>query len=478
MKSAQTEDTLKENIATVRELLTQRKREEETEDQRSAENQEATKSLFQYQHWLELQAILKPLHIGDIAHILEILPLDDRLTVWQQVNIFRRGDVLLEVSDAVRENLIQSISEEDLLAALNLMDADDLAYIADDIPEDLLKIRQKTLTTEDKNWLRRAMSYEEDSVGFLMSNEMVVIYDNDALKDAAKILRGLEKLPIHNDTLFVVDRRGILRGILSLQNILLNDPNLPVHNIMETDIVYFSPQDDAGEASQAFERYDLVSAPVISDRGKLVGRLTVDVVMDYIRDEATEDVLNMAGISAEEDLFAPILNSARNRALWLLFNLGAAFFISQIIGIFEATITQLVSLAVLMPIVTSVGGNIGNQTAAIIIRGMTLGQINKENTTYLMRKELGVSALNGLVIGSIVGIFSFILYKNIALSIVISVAMLLTLILAALLGLLVPIFLHRIGRDPALGSSVIMTATIDSVGFFIFLGLASIFLVK
>jgi len=311
-----------------------------------------------------------------------------------------------------------------------------------------------------------------------MSNEMVVVYETDTLKEAAKKLRSLEELPIHNDTLFVVDRRGILRGILSLQSLLLNEPKRPIHEIMETDIILFSPQDAAAEASQAFERYDLVSAPVINERGKLVGRLTVDVVMDYIRDEATEDVLNMAGITAEEDLFAPVLKSARNRALWLAINLVAAFFISRIIGLFEATITQLVSLAVLMPIVASLGGNSGNQTAALIIRGMTLGQINTQNTAYLIRKELGVSTLNGFILGTVVGIFSFVFYKSMALALVIAVAMLLTLIVAAMLGLAVPIFLHRIGRDPALGASVITTATVDSVGFFIFLGLASLFLVK
>jgi len=478
MKSTQAEDTLKENITAVRELLAKQKLEEALVHRQTAPNQDVIEALVHRQHLVKLETLLKPLHTGDIAHILEVLPPDDRMTVWNQIGLDRRGDVVLEVSDVVRENLITSIARDDLLAALNQMDGDDLAYIADDIPEDLLKIRQETLTAEDKSWLKSAMSFEEDTVGFLMSNEMVVVYETDTLKEAAKKLRSLEELPIHNDTLFVVDRRGILRGILSLQSLLLNEPKRPIHEIMETDIILFSPQDAAAEASQAFERYDLVSAPVINERGKLVGRLTVDVVMDYIRDEATEDVLNMAGITAEEDLFAPVLKSARNRALWLAINLVAAFFISRIIGLFEATITQLVSLAVLMPIVASLGGNSGNQTAALIIRGMTLGQINTQNTAYLIRKELGVSTLNGFILGTVVGIFSFVFYKSMALALVIAVAMLLTLIVAAMLGLAVPIFLHRIGRDPALGASVITTATVDSVGFFIFLGLASLFLVK
>ncbi len=477
MNSTHTEDRLKENITTVRELLAHQKLAETIVHRRNAPNQEIIESLVHRQHLVKLETLLKSLHIGDIAHILEVLPPDDRIIVWEQVNKTRRGDVLLEVSDGVRENLLATISEKDLMMALNQMDADDLAYIADDIPEDLLKIRQETLTAEDKNWLRSAMTYEEDTVGFLMSNEMVVVHESDTLKEAAKKLRSLKELPIHNDTLFVVDRRGMLRGILSLQSLLLNEPEQRVHEVMETEVIHFSPRDNAGEVSQAFERYDLVSAPVVNERKKLIGRLTVDVVMDYIRDEATEDVLNMAGISAEEDLFAPILKSARNRAVWLIVNLFAAFFISRIIGLFEATISQLVSLAVLMPIVASIGGNIGNQTAAIIIRGMTLGQINDENTAYLVRKELGVSTLNGLILGTVVGLFSFVFYRDTALSLVIAVAMLLTLVVAALLGLSVPLILNKMGRDPALGSSVITTATVDSVGFFIFLGLASLFLV-
>jgi len=317
------------------------------------------------------------------------------------------------------------------------------------------------------------MAYEEDTVGLLMSNEMVIVNENDTLDQAAQQLRSLRELPIHNDTLFVVDSRGLLKGILNLQDILLNDPITPVHQLMLRDIIKFSHHDDAGESSQAFERYDLVSAPVVNERGKLIGRITVDVVMDYIRDETTEDLLNMAGISGKEDLFAPILNSAKNRGFWLFLNLFAAFFITRLIGVFEATISFF---AIFIIMIANIGGNIGNQTAALIIRGITLGQINSENTLYLVRKEMGISALNGIVIGMVVGLFSFILYENLPLSLVIAVAMLLTLVVAALLGLSVPLLLEKLGKDPALGSSVITTATVDSVGFFIFLGLASLFL--
>ncbi len=477
METHHSEEFLKENVSKVHDLLEKQKLIEKVVHEQMSPNQEIVDSLVHRQHLTQLKHLLEPLHTGDIAHILEVLPFTDRMTVWQLIKDVRGGDVLLEVSDSARENLIDSLSPEDLLIALNQMDGDDLAYIADDIPEEVLRVRGQSLTTEDQNWLRSAMAYEENTVGFLMSNEMVVIYETDTLEIAAKTLRSLEELPIHNDKLFVVDRRGTLKGTLSLQNLLLNEPNLPVSKVMSTDFVQFSPLDDAGEASQAFERYDLVSAPVVNERGKLIGRVTVDVVMDFIREETTEDVLSMAGISGEEDLFAPILHSASNRGLWLMVNLFAAFFISRIIGLFETTLAQIVSLAVLMPIITNIGGNIGNQTASLIIRGLTLGQINSDNTLYLLKKELGVSALNGSILGIIVGIFSYIFYRSLPLAMVISISMLLTLIVAALLGLAAPLLLQKMGRDPALGSSIIMTATVDSVGFFIFLGLASIFLV-
>ncbi len=477
MEPLETEDKLNENIAQVRDLLNKQKLVENIVHRSQSTNQELVEDLVHRQHLVELQSLLAQLHTGDIAYILEVLPLEDRIVIWDQIKTERGGDVLLEVSDSVRKNLIEALSSDDLLKALNQMDGDDLAYIADDIPPALLLIRQETLTAEDQKWLQSARAYEEDTVGYLMSNEMVVVLETDTLDIAAQKLRSLKELPIHNDTLFVVDRRGTLKGILSLQDILLNDPALPIHNIMLTDIIKFSPNDDAGEASQAFARYDLVSAPVANERGKLIGRVTVDVVMDFIREETTEDVLNMAGISGEEDLFAPILSSARNRGLWLIVNLFAVFAISRIIGLFEATLAQIVSLAVLMPIVANIGGNIGNQTAALIIRGITLGQINSENTFYLFRKELGVSALNGTVIGLVVGLFAYVFYQNLSLAVVIAVSMFLTLVVAALLGMSVPILLDKMGRDPALGSSIITTATVDSVGFFIFLGLASIFLV-
>jgi magnesium transporter len=477
MEAPKSQDKLNENIALVRDLLEKQKLVETIVHERETPKKDLVESLVHRQHLVELQTKIERMHTGDIAHILEVLPLDDRLVVWHQIREQRGGDVLLEISDSVRESIIENMSREELLTVLDQMDGDDLAYIADDIPEDVLHVRLQSLTAEDQDWLRDARQYEEDTVGFLMSNEMVVVRESSTLDEAARQLRRLDELPIHNDKLFVVDRRGILKGVLSLQNILLNEPELNVAKIMATDVVKFRPDDDASEASKAFERYDLVSAPVVNERGKLIGRVTVDVVMDYIRDESTEDVLNMAGLSGEEDLFAPVFDSVKNRGVWLVINLIAAFIVSRVIGLFEGTIAQLVSLAILMPIVAAVGGNIGNQTAALIIRALTLGQINSQNTFHLVRKEVAVSILNGIMLGIVVALFAYLLYQNYALAVVIGVAMLLTMIVAAIIGLSVPIILEKTGHDPALGSSIITTATTDSMGFLIFLGLATLFLI-
>ena len=477
MHVAKSKEKLEENITLVRDLLNKQKLIETMVHLHDSRKHELVESLVHRQHLAELDAKLKRVHSADLAHVLDVLPVDDRLRVWQRIAEQRGGEVLMEVADSVRQNLIDNMSEDELRRVLRQLDGDDLAYITDDIPETLLQDRLQSLSEEDQHWLRSAMQYDEDSVGYLMSNEMVVVRDSDTLAAAAKHLRGLHELPIHNDKLLVVDRRGILKGVLTLQNILLNEPDRCVTDVMATDIVTFSPDDDASEASKAFERYDLVSAPVVNQRGKLLGRLTVDVVMDYIRDESTEDVLVMAGISAEEDLFSSVWTSTRNRSLWLVINLFTAFVASRVIGLFEATIAQLVALAALMPIVASIGGNSSNQTTALIIRAMSLGQITPQNTRYLIRKEIGVSAINGVTLGLAVGLFAFLLYQNLSLAVVIAASMLFTLIVAAILGFSIPLILERNGHDPALGSSVITTAMTDSVGFFIFLGLASIFLI-
>ncbi len=277
----------------------------------------------------------------------------------------------------------------------------------------------------------------------------------------------------------MLDRSGVLRGALPLDRLLINEPDVGVHRVMQTDLLTLAPLDDVGEAAQAFERYDLVSAPVVDAAGRLIGRLTVDEVVDVIREEGEQEALALAGLREKEDLFSGVWQSAKNRWLWLAVNLGTAFFASRVIGTFEATIEKVVALATLMTIVMGIAGNSGNQTMTLMIRSLALGQVTSGNTRRLMLKELGIAGLNGLVWGGIAGIFAWIIYSGVpqgpTIGVVMLLAMLLNMLLGSMVGLFVPLLLQRYGRDPAMGSSVLLTFTTDSMGVFIFLGLATMF---
>jgi magnesium transporter len=477
MDTLESEDKLESNVARVHDLLRKYHLSEQLVKTGASSEQELVETIDHRQNLAWLDHKLAGMHVADLAHTIAVLPPDDRLLVWSRMLDRCGGDLLLEVPDAVRCNLVENMSEEQLRLALEQMDGADLAFIANDIPEQLLNERLASLSREDQDWIRKSLRYDEGSVGSLMSSDMVVINATATLEQAEQHLRSLREIPIHSDNLFIVDQRCLFRGVLPLQSILLNDPQILVDKLMQQEIVRFKPEDKASDAAQAFERYDLVSAPVVDVRGKLIGRLTVDVVMDYLRRTTAESVLSMAGIRKDEDLFSPLMDSVKNRGAWLVVNLLTAFIASRVIGIFEDTIVQLVALAALMPIIASVGGNTGNQTSTLIIRAMSKGQITDDNTTHLLRKEVAVSAINGSLLGLAVGFFTLVVYRNFSLSLVIAVAMLLTLIVAAILGMAVPVLIHKYGRDPALGSSVILTATTDSIGFFIFLGMAAVFLV-
>jgi magnesium transporter len=286
----------------------------------------------------------------------------------------------------------------------------------------------------------------------------------------------LGELPDHTDQLFVVDRNEHFKGVLLLNKLLVTDPDVMVSDVMTAKIIKFHPYDRAQQATQAFERYDLVSASVVDVDGTLLGRVTVNSVLDFIREKAESEALSQAGLNEEEDLFAPIWKSVRNRWAWLAINLVTAFIASRVIGLFEDSIEKLVALAALMPIVAGVGGNSGNQTITMIVRAIALGQVSTDSTLKLIGKEIGVSLVNGLVWGSIVGLFTYLIYQNISLGLVMALAMILNLLLAALVGVLIPLTRIKLGRDPAIGSSVLITAVTDSGGFFIFLGLATLFL--
>ncbi|MBD2840380.1 magnesium transporter [Pseudomonas sp. JM0905a] len=470
------QESLQDRLAQVIDLLHRHKLVEDLTHRQEGQHRDLVENLVHRQNLAELQRKLDELHPADIAHILEALPLNDRLTVWQLVKAERDGDILLEVSDAVRESLIADMDDHELLAAAKEMDADELADLAPELPRDVIHELMETLDAQQRERVRSVLSYEEDQVGALMDFEMVTIRDDVALEVVLRYLRRLKELPGHTDKLFVVDYDGILKGVLPIKRLLVNDPDKEVADVMATDPVSFHPDEDAYDAAQAFERYDLVSAPVVDKNGKLIGRLTIDEMVDLIREESENEVLNMAGLREEEDIFASVWKSVGNRWAWLAVNLVTAFIASRVIGLFEGSIEKLVALAALMPIVAGIGGNSGNQTITMIVRAMALDQVGTGNTSRLLRKELGVALINGLIWGGVIGLVAYSLYGSWSLGAVMTGAMTLNLLLAALMGVLIPMTLTRMGRDPAMGSSVMITAMTDSGGFFIFLGLATLFL--
>jgi magnesium transporter len=470
-------EDLQQNLREVQELLQKHKVVESLVERQAMPKHELVEKLVHKQHLAELRAKLDRLHAADIAAILEALPLDERQVVWDLVKADRDGEILLEVSDAVRESLIETMDSRELVAAVETLEADELADIAPDLPPGVIEEVVQALPAEERERLRAALSYPEGAVGALMDFDHIAVRDDVTLEAVTRYLRRFDELPDHTDQLFVVDREQVLKGTLPLARLIVSDLEREVRQVMVAESVKLYPQDRAEDAASAFERYDLVSAPVVDASGRLTGRLTVNAVVDYIREASAETQLAEGGLSQEEDVFAPVLDSFKNRWAWLALNLVTAFIASRVIGVFEHSIAQLVALAALMPIVAGIGGNSGNQTVTMIVRALALGQLHGAYWAKLLGKELGLALLNGAVWGTLLGVIAYAFYRNVALGGVMALAMILNLLLAALVGVTVPWLRARFGRDPAVGSSVLITACTDSGGFFIFLGLATLFLV-
>jgi len=424
----------------------------------------------------ELERTLGPLHPADIAYILEALPRAERLYVWDLVRADRDGEILVEVSEAVRESLISSMDTEELVAAAETLDAEEIAEIADDLPQEVIDDVFQSLPMAEREQLRAAMSFEDDMVGALMDFDAVQVRADVTLEVVLRYLRRFDELPSQTDQVFVVDREEKLQGVLSLPKLIVADPERFVGDVMEPPVVKLLQHEKAEVAASAFERYDLVSAPVVDTNDKLVGRVTIDEVLDFVRQRADEEALAQAGLREEEDVFASVWKSFQNRWTWLAVNLVTAFVASRVIGVFEGSIQKLVALAALMPIVAGIGGNSGNQTITMLVRAVALGQVLPAHARKLIRKELTVALLNGLIWGGVMGLIAMLLYRQVSLGLVMVLAMTLNLMLAAVMGVFIPITMMKFGRDPAVGSSVMITAVTDSGGFFIFLGLATLFL--
>lgn len=420
---------------------------------------------------------LAALNPAEIADLLAALPWAERRLVWDMVDPEDDGEVLLHLPESVRETLIREMDSSELIAAASELDIDDLADFVEHLPETVAQQVMLALDADDRARLESVLAYEPDTAGGLMNTDTVTVRPDVELSVVQRYLRQRGELPSHTDALFVVDRYGGYLGTLSLDKLLTRPPDELVSQVMDRTREALPATLSAREVSQRFQNSDLVSAPVVGVKdNKLLGRVTIDDVVDVIRRSAQQDWLSLAGVSQEEDLFSPVKLAARRRAVWLGVNLLTAFLASYVVGLFEATITQVVALAVLMPVVASMGGIAGSQTLTLVIRGYALNQVSAGNTLWLLRKEILVALVNGLLWAAVVSAIALVWFDQLSLAMVVGLAMLANQAIAALAGVFVPVVLKRLGIDPALAGSVVLTTFTDVCGFFCLLGLGTLIL--
>ncbi|KAA6187349.1 magnesium transporter [Thiohalocapsa marina] len=422
--------------------------------------------------------MLNALHPAEIAHLLQSLPPFQRPIAWNMVDDSAEGEVLLYVNDDLREELLRGMDAGRILAAAEGLDTDDLADLVQDLPASITAEVLSSLDEQRRERLQTALGYPEDSAGGLMNTDMVTVRPEVTLDVVLRYLRRFKDgLPNITDNLIVVNRDGRYLGVIYLTDLLTRDPDESVAEVMTLQVQPIAASLDAHDVANRFEQLDLVSAPVVDESGRVLGRITVDDVMDVIREQADHQFMGQAGLSETEDMFAPVLLSARRRALWLGVNLMTAFLASWVIGRFEATIQQVVALAVLMPVVASMGGIAGTQTLTLAIRGIALGQLSVKNMRWLLAKEMAVSLINSAVWALVVALIALLWFDDVNIALIIGVAITINLLAATFSGALLPLLLERLGVDPALAGGVILTTVTDVVGFLAFLGLATLFLV-
>lgn len=424
----------------------------------------------------ELQTLVARLPAPDLADTLEALPNDERHALWNLIGNEKRGRTLVEASESVWDSLIDGMSDKDLLLSLQTLDIDDQIYLAQYLPRNLMGRLLTSLEPAQRARVREVIRFGKHTVGAMMDFDPIAIRPDISLATVQRFLRLRGKVPPNTDKLFVTDRHNQLIGELNLTTILLHKPTVRVSQVMNAEPVVFSPADNDEETARTFERDNLLSAAVVDDKGQLMGRVTIEEIVDVVYEESDSDMRSMGGLSQGEDVFAPVSKAVKTRWAWLAINLCTAFIASRVIGLFEHSIAQLVALAALMPIVAGIGGNTGNQTITMIVRALALQQLQSGNVSFLLLRELGVALVNGLVWGGVMGVITWLLYGDPALGGVMMLAMTLNLLVAALMGVIIPMTMTKLGKDPAVGSSVMITAITDTGGFFIFLGLATLFL--
>ena len=420
---------------------------------------------------------IKELHPGEIALLFEAIQPKDRSILWPGIEISIQGEILKEVSEDVQSQLIAEMSVDSLVKATEKLDTDDLADIVPNMPESAVHSLLLTLDFKHRERLNTVLSYPENSAGGLMNTDFITVRPDVSIRAVIRYLRLLKEMPVDTDQVFIVDRDFNYLGSLLITSLLTEDPGQMVEQFISNDFSKPVRADtDESEVALLFEQRNLISAPVIDENNQLVGRITIDDVVDVIRDQAEHSVMSMVGLDEDEDVFAPIIQSSKKRSIWLGVNLITAFIAVYFIGLFEATLQQKIALAILMPVVASMGGIAGTQTLIIVTRGIATGRVTSANIKALINKEVAVSGLNGIIWSIVIGMITYYWFSDMLLSLIIALAIITNLVVAAFSGAFLPLLLSKLRIDPALAGGVILTTITDVIGFVAFLGLASLFI--
>ena len=423
----------------------------------------------------QIRRLLNDMSSSEIAHALESSPPKQRSIIFSLLETEEEGDVLFELGEEIQQDLISNISNEELTEAVKELELDEIVDILQNLPEERMKKILSNMSKVDRQRIEMGLTYPENTAGGLLNTDVISVRPNNSIKEVLSYLRDQKKLPENTDKIFVVNNDNNYLGEMPISKIITTDPVMNVREIMETDMPAIDVNLEDKDVATIFERNNLISSAVIDHKGQLIGRITIDDVVDVIREDADQNLLGMAGVA--EDTFAPPGRAAKSRVFWLAMNLVTAFIAASTINIFQDVIDKIVYLAILMPIVASMGGVAATQTLTIVLRGLTLEQINTSNIKWLFKRELAVSIINGIVLSTLVAISTYLWFQDYTLAVLIASALVINLISSVIAGILVPLILRKLNQDPAIGGSVVVTTVTDVVGFFSFLGLATIYLI-
>ena len=423
----------------------------------------------------QIRRLLNRMTAPEIAHALESSPPKQRNLLFSLLKTEEEGDVLFELGEEIQQDLVSNISNEELIEAVKELELDEIVDILQNLPEERMNNILSNMSLVDRKRIEIGLTFPDNTAGGLLNTDVISVRPNNSINEVISYLRDQSDLPENTDKIFVVNNENEYLGELLISKIITSKPTMLVREIMETEFLPIDAGLDDKEVAKIFERNDLISSPVIDIKGKLIGRITIDDVIDVIREDADQNLLSMAGVA--EDTFAPPGRAAKSRVFWLSLNLLTAFIAASSINLFQDVIDEIVYLAVLMPIVASMGGVAATQTLTIVLRGFTLEQINKSNISWLFKRELAVSILNGIVLSLLVGLITYAWFEDLIISILISLALIINLLSSVVAGIIVPLILRRLRQDPAIGGSVVVTTVTDVVGFVSFLGLATIYLI-